>query len=153
MNKKVGKFFPFVVLLLGIAASAMCFLVALKHVDSSATYTGFQVITGVKLVNIGTFLNASLPFSILALIAFLLPLVAGLLVVISPRSFIISISMFIVAAILIFMLPQYVNHFNVSLGDSVSQVSVKFGLEIGAILAGIFSIFGGIVSMIGFTKK
>ncbi|MFA6801207.1 MAG: hypothetical protein WCR19_03765, partial [Acholeplasmataceae bacterium] len=62
MNK---KYFPFLILLIGAAASVMAFLPALKFADYDTTYTGIQLITGTTVFDIGPVADGKLPFSIL----------------------------------------------------------------------------------------
>ncbi|HHX78267.1 MAG TPA: hypothetical protein GX695_00745 [Acholeplasmataceae bacterium] len=152
MKKRIGNFFPFVALLLGIIAFVMVFLPALKYPSNDTTYTGLQVVTGLSIVDAGFIGDAKMPFNILALLAFLLPISAGLIGVLTPRGFIVSLVLFIAAAVLFFVLPQY-THINVTLLGTVTKTEIDWTLLAAPIIAGSASILGVLVSLMGFMKK
>lgn len=153
MNKEYTKIFPFIILLLGVAASAMVFLPALKYADLNTSYTGIQIVTGVKVLDLGPIADGKLPFNILALLAFALPLVAGLVSFISPRGSLFAIVLFIAAAVLLFLLPQMV-HLDVTIfGGGITEYEVDWVLQTGAIVAGSLCIGGAVLSLLSSTIK
>lgn len=152
MKERVGKFFPFIALILGIVASVMIFLPALKFPNNDTTYTGIQIITGMSIVDAGFLGDAKMPFNVLALIAFLLPISAGLIGATMPRGFIVSTILFVAAAVLFFVLPQF-THINVTVLGVVSTPEIDWVLQTGPIIAGSASILGVLVSLFGFTKS
>lgn len=153
MNSNSRKFFPMLGLLLGVVATAMVFLPALKYPDAETTYTGIQLITGLTIFDVGVIADGKLPFNVLALLAFALPVTAGLVSSTKGEAFAITLIMFIAAAILLFLLPMYI-HINVTtfIGGT-SELETNWVLQIGAILAGSLSIVGALVSLIGLTNK
>lgn len=153
MSKKQMKLIPVVVLLLGIVASVMVFLPALKYTDGNTSYTGIQIITGVDILNLGVIAEGKLPFSFLALLAFTLPIIAGFVAYSKSKNAIISVILFIGAAVLLFILPQYIV-INVSVfGGGPTEVEVDWVLQVGAISAGVLSTIGALLSLIGISQK
>lgn len=155
MKKKLNvsrKSVSLMTLLFGLAATAMVFLAAVKFPDSARTFSGLQIITGVLVFQTGPLLYAEIPFTVLALVAFLLPLIAGLIGVIKPKYFIITIGLFVLAALLFFLIPQY-THINATIGDVTNVLDTQFDLGIGAILAGVLSILGAVFGSLSFFTK
>lgn len=153
MNKKYTNTFPIIVLLLGIAASIMVFLPALKYKDSDATYTGLKIITGVNIFNLGSIADGKLPFSILALLAFVLPVVAGIIFFTSPKNAIISIVLFAGAAVLLFLLPEYTKVVVNTFIGGETELDIKWVLQVGTIIAGSLSCAGGALVLLGLSQK
>lgn len=152
MNKQFKSFIAFLPLLLGIIATAMIFLPALKYSETDTSYTGLQVITGVSVLNLGILGEGHLPFNILALLAFALPLAAGIVGLTGKKSFYISTVLFVIAAVLLFLLPQYTNISYTLLGGDPAQLEVEWVMQTGLIVAGSLSIVGAVVSLLGFSK-
>ena len=152
MNKQFKSFIAFLPLLLGIIATAMIFLPALKYSETDTSYTGLQVITGVSVLNLGILGEGHLPFNILALFAFALPLAAGIVGLTGKKSFYISTDLFVIAAVLLFLLPQYTNISYTVLGGDTAQLEVEWVMQTGLIVAGSLSIVGAVVSLLGFSK-
>ena len=152
MNKKLGKIFPFIALLLGLVALLMMLFPVLSVGDSDTTYTGLQIITGVSVVDAGSFAGAKLPFNFLALIAFLLPILAGIVWIFMPKGYILSAILFLVAAVLFFMLPQF-TYLEVTVLGSVTRPDVDWVLQSAGIVAASASILGVLVSLFGFATS
>lgn len=152
MNKQFKSYIPFLPLVLGIIATAMIFLPALKYSEMDTTYTGLQVVTGVSVLNLGILGEGHLPFNILALLAFTLPLAAGIVGLTVKKSFYISTVLFVIAAFLLFVLPQYTNISYTVLGGETAQLEVEWVMQAGLIIAGSLSIIGAVVSLLGFSK-
>lgn len=152
MKFKAGKLLPLFALLLGIIAFLMVFLPALKFPNNDTSYTGFQVINGVSIIDGGFLGDAKMPFGILALVAFLLPLIGGLIGAVLPKGYIVSLVFFLVAVVLFFVLPQY-THVNVTILNDVTKHKIDWVLQAGPIIAGGASILGALVSLLGFLNK
>jgi len=151
MKNNYKKFFPFLALLLGVAAMVMVFLPIIQFPDGDGTFTGVKVITGSTVLDLGAIVTGKMPFSFLALLAFSLPLAAGIVSVAMPRGFVAMI-LFIAATILIFLLPVY-TVINVTgwLPDSVQEI--EWILLPAGIAAGSLSVVGAIVSAAGFVSS
>lgn len=152
--KKYSKNVPLIALLLGLIASAMIFLPALKYPDVDTTYTGIQVATGVTIFNLGPIVDGKIPFNFLALLAFVLPAIAGLVMFTTPKNALLSIIFFIAAAVLLFILPTYIV-INVTAfgGSGVTDIDIDWVLQIGAIVAGSLSVLGAVLVLLGMNKK
>ncbi len=152
--KKYSKNVPLIALLIGLIASAMIFLPALKYPDVDTTYTGIQVATGVTIFNLGPIADGKIPFNFLALLAFVLPAIAGLVMFTTPKNALLSIIFFIAAAVLLFILPTYIV-INVTAfgGSGVTDIDIDWVLQIGAIVAGSLSVLGAVLVLLGMNKK
>ncbi|MFA6801497.1 MAG: hypothetical protein WCR19_05270, partial [Acholeplasmataceae bacterium] len=128
------------------------FLPALKFADYDTTYTGIQLITGTTVFDIGPVADGKLPFSILALLAFGLPIVAGLIFVSNTKGSIISVILFIISAILLFILPEYTIINVTTFIGGTSEWEADWVLQTGAIIAGVLSSLGAIVGLFGMSK-
>lgn len=152
MKKKVSKFFLFVSLLLGIVILLMMLLPVLKYTNGDTTYTGIQVITGLSIADAGFLGTAKMPFNVLALIAFIIPVLGAIISVLFKKGYIISAVMFTVSGVLFFVLPEY-TYVEVTVLGSVTTPVIEWTLQSGAIIAGVCSILGVFVSLLGFAKK
>lgn len=153
MKIKYGKFFPFIALLLGVVASAMVLLPVLKFADSDTTYTGVKIIGGFEIFDIGPIADGKVPFCFLALLAFSLPLIGGIIGILSPKGFYVSTVLFVLAALLLFLLPVYVRVNVTTFIGGTTEWDPDWVLQIGAILAGSFSVLAGFISLLGFTRE
>lgn len=153
MKKRSQRFFPFVSLLLGLAASAMVFLPALSSTDLDATYSGVQVITGLSVFNAGPVAEGQLPFSVIALLAYSLPLIAGVLGVALRKGFLVSTILFAAAAILLFVLPQYTFVNVTTFMGGTTEWEVDWVFELGLTLSASFSLAGALFSAFALFKE
>lgn len=135
----------FLSLIIGIAATAMIFLPAIKYESIDTVYSGFQATFGVEIVDIGI-ASGQLEFNVWALLAFGLPAIAGILAVLARKGALISAVLFAVAAILLFTLPQYVNATATGLGGS-TDIEIDWVMQYGLILAGSLAILGAGASL------
>ncbi|MFA6375064.1 MAG: hypothetical protein WCY04_02425, partial [Bacilli bacterium] len=90
-----------------------------------------------------------LPFSVLGLLAFLFPIAAGIISVVMPKGYLISVILFAVGAVLLFILPQYINIVHI-IGNSVTTIDVEWTLLSAPIIAGIVSALGMVVGLLEF---
>ena len=142
-----GLILSAVVLLLGVAAFCMAFLVGVKYVTSKGTtlyeFTGFQTMFGYSKDGVLTELKV-LEFSIVATLAFALPLVGGIVGLVNNKiTKLIAAIVMIAGAVLMFMLPSFVVFATSILGDISSSIA---SLGIGAIIGGVCAGLGGLLS-------
>ena len=154
----IAKYGKFVLVFISIVVVAMAFLPAVKYTNGDTVYTGWEVAFGKTLSNVSfgstTLGNATIDFSILAVIAIFLSFVGSVVFgfVISNRQ-IAGLFVFICfagAAVLFFLMPQItkVTTEVAILGSSTSTFAdLKYGLGIGSILGGAFSCVGSLASL------
>lgn len=139
MKEKVMNI-SFLSLIIGIAATAMIFLPAIKYESIDTVYSGLQATFGVEIVDIGI-ASGQLEFSIWALLGYGLPIIAGILGLIFRKGAFISTVLFAVAAVLLFTLPQYVNATATGFGGS-TEIEIDWVMQYGLIVAGSLSVLG-----------
>ena len=142
-----GLILSVVVLLLGVAAFCMAFLVGVKYVTSKGTtlseFTGFQVMFGYSKEVVLAEVKV-LEFSILATLAFALPLIGAVVSLVNNKiAKLVAALVMIAGAVLMFLLPSFVVFAASGAGDLVSSASA---LGIGAIIGGICAGLGGLVA-------
>lgn len=154
-----GLILTVVVLLLGVAAFCMAFLVAVKYVTSKGDlvneFTGFQSMFGYtsKKEALGVTVETGyLAFSFMSTLAFVLPLVgAGVSVVNNKIAKLVGALLMIAGAVLMFLVPSLVVF---AAGEALSTTAVAVAtleastakLGIGAIIGGICAGLGGLVA-------
>lgn len=146
MNFK--RFFPFLGLLFSVIVLVMVFLPTL-NASGYDSYSGFQIIMGYTISDIPIIGVTKLPFSVLGLLAFLFPIAAGIISVVMPKGYLISVILFAVGAVLLFILPQYINIVHI-IGNSVTTIDVEWTLLSAPIIAGIVSALGMVVGLLEF---
>ena len=111
------------------------------------TYTGAQVVFGYAL-GTGALKTWVFHFNILAFIAYFLPLAGGALAFFAKSKGMCAAAFlcFVVSAVLLFLMPELSTLF---IGDQLTGDSeaLVFALNVGAILAGVFSALGGILAI------
>lgn len=138
-----------VALVLGVGAVLFGLLKSITFIDkvleTETSFTGFQVIFGyteeIKAGNTVLSTVEHLTFSFMALLAFLLPLLGGVLTM--PKNKIlnfVAMGCFVAGAILLFLLPSF------AITELYVAKLFTSKLAVGAILAAICSILGGLVS-------
>lgn len=142
-----GLILSVVVLLLGVAAFCMAFLVGVKYVTSKGTalgeFTGIQVMFGYSKEVLVAEVKV-LEFSILATLAFALPLVGAIVGLVNNKiAKLVAALVMIAGAVLMFLLPSFVVFAADGAADLVSGVAT---LGIGAIIGGICAGLGGLVA-------
>ena len=149
-NNSQNKFLCYLPLLFAVLTVAMIFLVAVvgtgKLFGSESQLSGLEVVFGMKETTtvFGKEITTEiLKFSILGLVAYLLPLVAGLVapVLKNKIGYLLSALLFLAGAVLLFMMPNFV----VFATEQTLKV-VELSLGIGSILAGVFAGLGALVS-------
>lgn len=151
MNKVQTYDFKLVNLIIGLVAFAMIFLPALIFKDSDTAFSGLEISLGKEFTNLGTWASGEVAFNPIVLLAFSLTLVGGILPLIIPQGYIVSTIAFIVAAILLFMMPEFTT-VTVTILGTVNEVDVEWTYGIGLILSGSFSILGALLGVFKLVK-
>lgn len=134
-----------IVLCLGVLATLTIFLPALVtgSGDNKLFYSGLDVTFGKTLANLGVLAKGKIPFSILALLAYLLPIIAGTIVLFAPKKKPIAMLLFLAAAVLLFLLPEYINMVSESsLFENSAVTNLGGSLTWGSIMGAVFSVLG-----------
>ncbi len=143
-NNAIG-FLKFIALLLGVGALVLALLNSVTFTDKvfnkDVSLTGFQVMFGYSEEILGAQLEYT-AFSLMATLAFVLPLLGGILQLFNNKLIkLISVACFVGSAVLLFMLPSLV----------VTEIYIADlftgSLAIGAILSAICTIFGALISL------
>ncbi len=126
-----------VALVLGVGALCFGFLASVKFtgkiLGTEPTLTGFEVMFGKENL---------VGFSILTLVAFVLPLAGGILMLFKSKLLnIIATACFVAGAIMLFFVPSFVVLVKGSL-----FVAYDAGLAVGTILSAVASILGTLVA-------
>ncbi|SRR5690554_133099 len=139
MKEKINGI-AFITFIIGVAASVMIFLPAIRYENIDTVYSGFQVTFGVEIVDIGI-ATGQLEFNFLALLAYGLPVIAGILLMFSKKAALISMLLFVAAAILLFTLPLYVYATATGFGGT-TDIEIDWVMQYGLMIAGSLSILG-----------
>lgn len=165
-SNPLSKYGVYLLLVLSVAVAAMLFVNAVTYKPENGdptSYVGRLVAFGGTIENasfsLGGYVSGTLKinFSILACIAYLLPIVGCIISMLliknkSIKGFIIAIC-FLASAILCFMMPQITNISytrNILGNTSVTTntfASLDYGLGIGSIIAGALSALGTLVGI------
>ncbi len=146
-NKNNDKLINFIIFVVGVLATLCIFLPALVvgKGDSQTSFSGLKVTFGSEIVGLGSLANSRLPFSFLALLAYLLPIVGGVLMLVANKKSLVlkicAVVLFLAATILLFLLPTYTK---VVTETILGNASDKLGgsLAWGSIVAAVLSILG-----------
>jgi len=110
-NETVKKIVPLIIFVFGLLATLSIFAPALYYEPENLTLTGFEIAFGTTLADNGYFLDldaAELQVNYIVMAAYFSPLIAGLLTLILRSGNLFSLAMFVMAAVLFFLLPDYV---------------------------------------------
>jgi len=144
--------FRFISVIIGILASLMIILPVLVLKDSETSYTGLQVAFGYEFTNLGSWLSGEIAFNPMVLLAFVLPLAGSLTLTFSKRGYLISTIVFAVAAIIIFLIPEFTKVTVTVLGN-VNEIDVEWTYGLGLILAASLSILGTLLGLFKLSKN
>lgn len=154
-KSNMGLILSVVILALGVAAFCMAFLTCVKSTVGSFTgteytYTGFQVMFGYaeSATALGSTVSTQvLNFSIMATLAFALPLIGSVLSLIDNKIIrFVGAGLMIAGAVLLFLFPNFV-------APATSTELITRSLGIGAILGGVFAGLGGLVGLYNTVRK
>ncbi len=147
MRRPNNQAFMFVLLALGVVATAMIFLPALIYKDTDTVFTGIQSVFGAEFASLGIFGSGQMEPNILGMVAFALPVTAGILAVVFSRNSLIPLCVFIGAAILLFLLPLYAKATITVLGET-TILDVTWTMGVGLIVSIGVSIGGAVISLV-----
>ena len=157
-KKKDNKLINLIVFALGLLATLTIFLPALVtgSGDNQVFYSGLDISFGKTLTDWGTLVNAKIPFNMLAVIAYVLPIVGGFLILFSERKDkvlkLISIVLFLASAVLLFLLPSYIEVitesglFGGTMTDKLSE-NLAWGSIVGGALS-VLALFGSAYKLV-----
>ena len=134
-----------VALVFGVAAFCFAFLASVKFtgkiIGTETTLTGFEVMFGKENLT---------GFSILTVLAFVLPLAGGVLVILKSKLLnIVSLICFVAGAVMLFIVPSFV-----VLVEGSLFIAYDACLAVGTILAAVVSILGAFISgYVAFSSK
>jgi hypothetical protein len=152
MRKKYHAYFKASHLFIGLLATMMVVFTTLIFSDTDASFTGLEVIFGKTFANLGPWASGEIKFSILALLAFLLPAIASILPIIRKKGYLVSTFVFMFAAALLFMIPKFTK-VTVNLFGNINEFEVDWVYGTGLIVAIVLSIIGALISSINYYKK
>lgn len=148
-SSNLGLVLKIAVLVLGVAAFCMAFVVSVKFVRSNGDvvkeFTGFQAMSGYteNSGNLGSLAISTeyLAFSFMSTLTFVLPLVGAVLSLMKNKIVrFVGAGLMIAGAVLMFFVPS----FTVPAGTVLNNLTRTLG--IGAILGGVFAGLGGLVA-------
>jgi hypothetical protein len=152
MKKITANGFHTSSIIIGILATLMIVFPALILKDSETSYTGLQVAFGYEFASLGPWASGEIKFNIIVLIAYLLPLVGSILLLFTKKGYLSSTVIFLVAAILLFLTPQF-TVVTVTVLGNVNRVDIDWTYGIGLIIAIALSVFGVMVGMARISKQ
>jgi len=149
-NKPLRKVLPYVIFALSVVATLMLFLPALAYED--LVVTGREIAFGTTIAQFDFFdvevASARLPMNMYAIVAFLAPLLGGILTVVFKKGQAFSLAMFAVAAVLLFMLNDYIQiEITPPFGESF-LLDVEWDNRYGLLIAAFASILAAIGEML-----
>ncbi|WP_025724882.1 hypothetical protein [Acholeplasma granularum] len=159
MTKKLENLLPLVILLFGLLISVTMFLDVLKTNDDQAIMNGLTAIFGGNTYRFGTFIDHNVNFSILNLLAFILPGFMSILLVIGvinhkKTSYIklimglITTTVFVISIILLFQLPSNTTFTRTIINVEYNGTYKAYNLAIGAVFGYVSAILGAVSSVI-----
>lgn len=147
-SKKQSKsLIAFLVAIVAIAASAFIFAPALGIKDTETTFTGIEITFGKEIANIWV-AQSKLTFSILALLAYALPLAAAIIILLFNKKFgsPLAALLLMASAVLLFVAGKYIKVESTILGNVVTQ-DINWVLVWGIIASGVLSSLGALMAL------
>jgi hypothetical protein len=152
MKKAILSNLKMIGILVGVLATFMIFLPALGIKDSDSTFTGIEVAMGHEFANIGTLVSGQIKFSIMTLLAYLLPVVGAFLLKFSKKGYLYSAVAFIAAILMLFLIPEF-TVVTIDILGNINEIEMDWTYAIGLIVAMILSAAGLVTSLIGLSNK
>jgi len=152
MKKITANGFHTSSIIIGFLATLMIVFPALVLKDSETSYTGLQIAFGHEFASLGPWASGEIKFNPITLIAYLLPLVGSLLLLFTKKGYLSSTVIFLIAAILLFLTPQFTVVTVTVLGNA-NEIDVNWTYGIGLIIAASLSVFGVMVGMARISKQ
>jgi hypothetical protein len=145
-NKTFNQLFTGLVLALGILATFMLVLPAMRFPDSDSVFKGYEIVFGTEFANLGGFVTGNIVASIWGILAYLLPLAAALIAVFVKKGTIIAFLLFTLSAVLLLTMPDFTKT-TVTILNNVTEIDVNWEITYGLIIASVCSLLGIVVTM------
>ena len=146
MKSSQTRYISFITLLIGLLATSMIFMPAIKFENYDTVYSGIEATFGVEIMNIGI-ASGQLNFSFWSFVAYGLPILAGLLAFSIKQGSFVSSLLFLISAVLLFTLPEYINSSATFLGGT-QDLEINCVMQYGLLISGSLSVLGTIVSLL-----
>ncbi|MBU1092866.1 MAG: hypothetical protein KKH01_00240 [Firmicutes bacterium] len=146
MRKIHDRDISLISIVVGFLAAIMILFPVLILKDSETSFTGLEVAFGHEFASLGSWASGQIEFNPTVLLAFILPLVGSIILMFSNKAHFIATILFIVAAVLIFMIPQF-TAVSVTILGNVNSIDVEWTYGIGLIFAASLSILGGLLGL------
>ncbi len=140
-NEFSKKYMPVIIFFWSVVATLMIFAPALSYNEVSVT--GVEIAFGTDLAE--DFIQGELELNSYAVVAYFSPLAAGLLTLIMRQGNMFSLAMFVLAAVLFFLMPNYIEVVNN--GGEVAN-HVDWNHSFGVILAAFASVLAALGEML-----
>ncbi len=140
-NEFSKKYMPVIIFFWSVVATLMIFAPALSYNEVSVT--GVEIAFGTDLAE--DFIQGELELNSYAVVAYFSPLAAGLLTLIMRQGNMFSLAMFVLAAVLFFLMPNYIEVVNN--GGEVAN-DVDWNHSFGVILAAFASVLAALGEML-----
>ncbi|MBE0700976.1 MAG: hypothetical protein IH571_04755 [Acholeplasmataceae bacterium] len=146
MKKLTSDVFKFSSVLVGVLATLMIVFPALILKDSAASLTGLNAAFGHEFASFGSFVSGNIKFSLMTVIAYLLPLLGALVLLFTKKGYLISTLAFTAAAILLFLVPEF-TVITITVGGIENEIAVEWTYGLGLLFAASLSIVGVVIGL------
>lgn len=142
--KQYMNLFRYLSLMTAIIVILTVLLPVITYDDTS--FLGYEVIFGKEIANInpfnlGTIARAWLPFSLLALVTFTLPVLASVLILIDSKNVTISLILSLIGLVMMLILPNHI-HIMYAFGSTENRASINWMIDYGLVIATTSAIIG-----------
>jgi len=134
-------------ILIGVIATMMILMPALRVTNPNQSYNGLQIVFGHEFLNWGNVVSAQIEFSALNLIAYGLPILASLSLLLSKQGYLFSSILFSFGAILLYFIPSFTT-VTTTLFDNVMPLNIDWLFGSGLIIALVLSNIGAISNLL-----
>jgi hypothetical protein len=145
-NKTFSQLFTGLVLGLGVLATFMLVLPAMRFPDSESVFKGYEIVFGTEFANLGGFVTGNIVASIWGILAYLLPLAAALIAVFVKKGTIIAFLLFALSAVLLLTMPDFTKT-TVTIINNVTEIDVNWEIAYGLIIASVCSFLGIVLTL------
>ncbi|OHE41820.1 MAG: hypothetical protein A2Y16_05875 [Tenericutes bacterium GWF2_57_13] len=140
-NKSFNQLFTGLVLAVGILATFMLVLPALKSANSDSVFIGFEVVFGTEFANLGGYVTGNIVASFWGMLAYLLPISAALVATFVKKGTIVALILFALSAAMLLTLPDYTVT-TVTILDNTTEIDVEWTVAFGLVIASVCSFIG-----------
>ena len=152
MNNNRNSLIRLMIMLCGIAATAMIFLPALHYPETENAFTGYESVFGVTIVDIGSIASGQIELNLLGILAYVLPFAAFMMAIFLKRGAIFASLLFVAGAILLFLIPEMTRTTVTILGTS-HDLDVDWQFAYGLIAAIVLSVVGAVFSFVNISMN